>query len=457
MATDKQSAGLTERRIRDAKPSVKTRMLWDRQVNGLGVRITPSGVKSYILNYRFNGQQRRATLGRTSEMSLRAARELAGEELAKIRKGGPGPLQRRREAREAPTVNHGLDRFFNEYAPQRIARGRMRERTRYDYTKQADRTIRPKLGKLKIADVTRQDVERAVAERAPVQRNRTLALLSRLFNQFETWGYRPQYTNPCRGIERAKEEPRDRVMKPSEVRAIDEVLGQVDDPFAVAAIRFLFLTGWRVGEARALKWEHVESETREIVLPDSKTGRQTRDVAALALELLGDVPRINGNPYVFAGLRSAAIGYKRLRDCFAHVCQEAGVEDCRLHDIRRTLATSAAASGLGVFLLRDFLGHKTVEMANRYARRAGQELQQANDASAERMAALLAGTHGEAAPIVRVNGPEGDVAIERPVAPAETIANCRELLARGEAPSLALVEDLLEIAKADVDRPVQGR
>ena len=453
MPTHNQSAGLTQRRIRDAKPDVKTRIVWDLQIKGLGVRITPAGVKSYVLSYRVGGWKRRATLARTSEMSLRAARELASEELAKIRRGGPGPLQRRREAREAPTVNDGLDRFFNEYAPQRIARGRMRERTRYDYTKQAARTIRPKLGKFKIADVTRQDVERAVAERAPVQRNRTLALLSRLFNQFETWGYRPQYTNPCRGIERAKEEPRDRVMKPSEVRAIDEVLGQVDDPFAVAAIRFLFLTGWRVGEARALKWEHVELETREIVLPDSKTGRQTRDVAALALELLGDVPRINGNPYVFAGSRSAAIGYKRLRDCFAHVCQEAGVEDCRLHDIRRTSATSAAASGLSVFLLRDLLGHKTVEMANRYARRAGQELQQAHDASAERMAAMLAGTHGEAAPIVRGNGPEGDVAIKRPVAPAETIANCRELLARGEAPSLALVASLLEIAKAGLERP----
>ena len=454
MATDKQSAGLTERRIRDAKPSVKTRMLWDHRVKGLGVRITPSGAKSYILNYRIDGEQHRATLGRTSETSLRAARERAGRELVKIRKGGPGPLQRSREAREAPTVNDGLDRFFNEYVPQRMAVRRMGERTRYDYTKQADRTIRPKLGKLKIAHVTCQDVEDAVAERAPVQRNRTLALLSRLFNLFETWKYRPQNTNPCRGIDRAKEESRGRVIKPSELRAIDEVLGQVDDPFAVAAIRFLFLTGWRVGEARALKWEHVESETREIVLPVSKTGRQTRDVAALALELLGDVPRINGNPYVFAGSRSAAISYKRLRDCFARVCREAGVEDCRLHDIRRTVATSAAASGLGVFLLRDLLGHKTLEMANRYARRAGQELQHANDASAKRVAALLAGTHREATPIARGNGSEGEVALKRPVTPAETIAYCRAVLARGGAPSPELVEDLLEIAKAGVDRPV---
>ena len=457
MGTDKQFAGLTEYRIRDAKPGAKTRICWDHKVKGLGVRITPAGAKSYILNYRIDGREHRATLARPTEISLREARERAGSELAEIRKGGRGPLQRRREAREAPTVNDGLDRFFNEYVPQRMADRRMGKRTRDDYIRQADRTVRPKLGKLKIAHVTRQNVERAVAELAPVQRNRTLALLSRLFNLFETWDYRPQHTNPCRGIERAKEEPRDRVIKPSESRAIGEVLGQVDDPIPVAAIRFLFLTGWRVGEARALKWEHVESETREITLPESKTGKQIRDVAALALEHLGDVPRINGNSYVFAGSRSAAISYKRLRDCFARVCREAGIEDCRLHDIRRTAATSAAASGLSVFLLRDFLGHKTVEMANRYARRAGQELQQVNDASAGRMAALLAGTDGEAAPIARGNGPEGDVAIKRPVTPAETIAYCRAVLARGEAPSRAVVESLLEIAEAGIDRSIQGR
>ncbi len=403
MATDKQSAGLTERRIRDAKPSVKTRILWDHQVKGLGVRVTPAGTKSYILNYRIAGREHRATLARASEIPLREARELAGRELAEVRTGGADPLKRRREWRQAPTVNEGLDRFFNEYVPRRIANGRMSARTRYDYGKQADRTIRPALGKLKIADVTRHDIERAVAPRAPVQRNRTLALLSRLFNLFETWEYRSQNTNPCKGIEKAKEEPRDRVIKPSELQALGEALLRVNDTHPVAAIRFLFLTGWRAGEALGLKWEDVDFETGEIVLPSTKTGREPRMVAALALQLLADVPRINGNPYVFAGSRSVAIGYKRLRDCFARICREAGIKDCRLHDIRRTTATSAAASGLSVFLIRDLLDHKSIEMANRYARRAGDALRPAHDISAERMAAKMTGKRGEVVPLERRN------------------------------------------------------
>ena len=455
MATDGQSTGLTERRIRDAKPGAKTRVLWDHQVKGLGVRVTPASAKSYILNYRVAGREHRATLGRPSETSLRAARELAGRELAAIRAGGPGPLQRRRGARDAPTVSDGLDRFFNEYVLRRIAARRMSERTRYDYAKQADRTIRPALGKSKIAHVTQDDVERAVAPRAPVQRNRTLALLSRLFNLFETWGYRPQNTNPCKGVERAKEEPRDRIIRPSELQALGAALSRSDDTYPVAAIRFLLLTGWRNGEALGLKWKHIDFETGEIVLPTTKAGRQTRKLPALAMRFLSDVPRINGNPYVFAGSRSVAIGYKRLRDCFARICREAGIEDCRLHDIRRTTATSASASGLSVLLLRDLLGHKSVEMANRYARRAGEALQQAHDASAERMTAMLTDKREGVVPTERRNGPEGDIATKRHLTPDETVANCHKVLMRGETPSPALIEALLEIAKAGLDRPSQ--
>ena len=95
---------LTERIVRDAKPGPKNRILWDSTVKGLGLRITPKGVKSYILNYRINGRERRATIARTSEISLKIARERAGEQLVRIRAGEPDPLERKREAREAPTV-----------------------------------------------------------------------------------------------------------------------------------------------------------------------------------------------------------------------------------------------------------------------------------------------------------------------------------------------------------------
>ena len=202
---------LTERLIRDAKPKPKTRIIWDSQVKGLGLRITPGAVKAFILNYRTAGRLRRATIGRYPAIGLRAARERAGAELAGIRAGEADPLERQREAREAPTVAEGLDRFFGKYAPARQAIGRMAPKTVEEYGYQARSIIRPALGDRKVADVTRRHVERMIEPLPRVQRNRTMALTSRLFTLFESWGWRPQHTNPVRGIERAREEPRDRV------------------------------------------------------------------------------------------------------------------------------------------------------------------------------------------------------------------------------------------------------
>ena len=125
---------------------------------------------------------------------------------------------------ESPIVADGVQRFFEEYVPRRIADGRMSERTKSDYRKQATLTILPGLGKRKIADVTRADIERAVSPRAPVQRNRTVALISRLFSLFEDWEWRAQNTNPARRIEKAREEPRDRVLAPSELAALAAAL-----------------------------------------------------------------------------------------------------------------------------------------------------------------------------------------------------------------------------------------
>ena len=213
---------LTERTIRDAQPGPKQRFLWDAQVKGLGVRITPAGSKAYVLDYRIHGRRRRGVLARVSEISLREARQRAGAELARIRAGESDPLTRRQEAREAPTVNGGIDRFFGEHAPARIATERLTERTVREYRWQADRHIRPAIGKRRIEDVTRHDVARMVRDLSPVPRNRILALTSRLFTLFEHWELRPQHTNPARGIERSVEEPRDRVLSPSELAALGD-------------------------------------------------------------------------------------------------------------------------------------------------------------------------------------------------------------------------------------------
>ena len=382
---------LTERIVRNEKSDGQTRIVWDNQVKGLGLRISTKGTKAYILSYRVNGRKRQATLARASEISLKRVREIAGGQLVRIRAGEADPLESKRKAKEAPTVDDGLQRFFDEFAPARIKMGRLSPRTLKDYRWQASRFLEPSLGKLKIADVKRDHVERMVASLPKTLRNRTLAFVSRLFNQFERWGWRPQQTNPAYGIERAREEARDRVLSPSEMEELAKALKLFEGqhPVSVAVIRFAALTGLRIGEVLGIKWEHVDFEMGKLVLPQTKTGRRVHDLPEPALALLAEIPR--SGQWTFTNTGKSATIYRTVRRHFMEIVTEAGIEDVRLHDLRRTVMTRAAASGVGTHVLRDLLGHKSTAMADRYIRALGNPVKEAREQVGAEMAAMMGG------------------------------------------------------------------
>ena len=384
-------AMLTERIIRDAKPAARPRLLWDVQVRGFGVRVTPGGVKSYILNYRADGRERRLTIGRCAELSLRDARERAARELVTIRAGEVDPLERRREEREAPTVREGLARLFDEWAPARQRIGRLTVGTLNEYRKHARRYVGPALGALKVGRVTRRHVERMVDGLPRTQHNRVLAFTSRLFRLFESWGWRAQNTNPARGIERARETPRDRTLAPTELHALSTALDSLADrhPASVAAIRFAAVTGLRIGEVLAIRRVDVDIEQARLTVPEGKTGRRQHDLPVPALDILGGVPRIN-DEWVFSTGRSH-VTYRHVRTVFAEAVRVAALVDVRLHDLRRGVMTRAAAAGVGTHVLRDLLGHRTAAMADRYVRAVGSPVRDAREAIGVEIAAAMVG------------------------------------------------------------------
>ena len=406
MALDRNSRGqksssvpLTERRIRDAKPGPKTAILWDEALKGFGVRITPAGVKSYILNYRVAGRERRATLARCSEIALKEARERAGHELAAIRSGEADPLKRRQEAREAPTVAVLAERYFNIEAPARIERGRLKAGTVETYGYQSRTHILPAIGQRRVEDVTRADVERMVAPLPSVTRNRVLALTSGLFRLAETWDLRPYGTNPTRGVERAREEARDRTLAPSELAALAAALSEAEARFPanVAAIRFAAVTGLRIGEVLAVRWKDIDFETGRLILPETKTGRRGHDLPTPALEVLSALPRCG--EWAFTNNGKAPATYKRVRETFARVAAAAGLADVRLHDLRRTLMTRAALAGVGAHVLRDLLGHSDTAVADRYIRTLGDPVREARERVGGEIAAMMAGKGADVVPL----------------------------------------------------------
>ena len=267
---------LSERVVRDAKPSAKAYIIWDQELLGIGCKVHPSGQKRYVLTYLSGGVRRQSTIGRCSEMSLREARDRARAELVRIRDGEPGPIERQRESLEAPTVNDALERFFGETVPRRIASGRFSERTAREYRKHARRYVGPALGITQVAKVTRKDVETFAATLVdrPSQRNRVLAFVSALFTWTERWEWRPQHTNPVRGIERGLEQRRRRILTRDEFAALSEALEDAREKRgpSVAAIRVAALTGLRISEVLAMRWSDVDLETGRVHLPGRKTG-----------------------------------------------------------------------------------------------------------------------------------------------------------------------------------------
>ena len=142
--------------------------------------------------------------------------------------------------------------------------GRLAAKTVKEYGFVARRYLGPVLGSRRVADVTRQDVERLVDRLTGPQRNRVLAFTSRVFSLAERWEWREQRSNPVRGVERAREEPRDRVLAPAELAALAGALDNLAErfPASAAAIRVTATTGLRIGEVIAIQWEHVDSRLR---------------------------------------------------------------------------------------------------------------------------------------------------------------------------------------------------
>ena len=201
---------LTERIVREAKADGQARTIWDGQVSGLGLQITPGNKKNFVLRYKVAGRKRQAILSRAGEVSLKEIRQRAGAELVRIRAGETDPMERQRQTREAPTFQDLWERFQSDYVQERLALGRMSKKTAYDYQKVGSLYLCPALGELRVAAIKRTDIERAAKRAAqyPVQRNRVLAVASRLFSLAESWELREQNSNPVKFVVRSQESAR---------------------------------------------------------------------------------------------------------------------------------------------------------------------------------------------------------------------------------------------------------
>ncbi len=365
---------------------------WDALLRGFGLRVSAHGRKSWVLLTRLRGRLLRYTIGSYPEISLADARDLARSALLLIAEGkNPADERKRREAEPQPETFAAVAAAFIA-GDRRAGPGWARERTRV-----VNRELVPAWGPRPIASITRRDVielVQAIAERgAPVQANRTLAVIGRLYS----WAVNQELApgSPCVGLEKPggseKKRKRERVLSESEVRALWTAWVARGDIFGVYG-RVLLLTAQRRGEVAKMRWADVDLDGALWTIPRAKGGHAHEvPIAPAVVALLRSVPRQAGCEYVFSTRRARPIsGFGKLKDQTAEAAK-VSASGWRLHDLRRTAATEMAKGGTSKEIIRRVLGHAESDVTETYVRHSWlAEKRAALETWAARVAALAA-------------------------------------------------------------------
>lgn len=357
---------LSKRTVDALKPAESDYFLWDDDLPGFGVRVMPSGRKSYLIQYRDSSRRtRRKSLGRHGTVTAEEAKTDARQLLSGVTRGG-NPAEDHRRKRGAPSVAELGERFMADYVPAHCKPSTARE-----YRRSFDLFINPAFGLVKAADVTRPHIAELhhKLRDKPYQANRTLGVLSVMFNQAEIWGLRPDGSNPCRHVKKYAEEKRERYLSPEELARLGQTLGELEksgaeSQAAIDAVRLLILTGCRLGEIQTLKWEHVQPNA--LHLPDSKTGKKKVPIGNGVHAVLDRIGRVEGNPYVIPGKQPGSY-LTDLQKPWRRIRAAAGLPDVRLHDLRHSFASSAVGLGESLPMIGKLLGHSQVQTTARYA------------------------------------------------------------------------------------------
>jgi integrase len=409
---ERKTIGLND--VRNLPPG---HVVWDKKVPGFGARRQKGAAVAYVLFYRTaDGRQRWHTIGRhgapwTPDAARDEARRLLGEVVR-----GDDPATVKRAKRKAATVAELCDVYIEAVEAGRILTRRKAAKkpsTLATDKGRVERHIKPLLGGVKVSAVTREDIERfrdGVTEGATKARiktgkhglarvmggrgtaTRTMGLLGAIFSFAARRGLRPD--NPVRGVERHADGQRNRRLSEAEYSALGEALRTMPErawPIAVAAAKFLALTGWRRGEMLALRWPEVDLATRTARLEDTKTGASLRPLSHAACDVLGQLPRFGERAF------PASVGADRpmrgFHKVWLRVAAKAGLaSDVTPHVLRHSYASIAADLGFSELTIAALLGHKKASVTSKYAHHADAVLLQAADVVADRVAELMGDT-----------------------------------------------------------------
>lgn len=420
---------LTRKAIAAIEPADKATIYYDADVKGFGLKVMPSGARSWIIEYRpgVGGRtvaKKRIKIGTPATHSPEEARDEASRTLARVTLGGD-PAAARAEERATLSVREVVESYLDKHVANK-----RKANTERLYRWVLNDHVVPAIGSMRASLVTRADVTRMqasitrgrkdLANGGRTTANRTLAVLSAMFNWAGGEGLVPDGFNPVPKVERYRENKKERYLSTDELAALGSALVEAEttglpyevdetrstskhapkaenrltvfSPHVTGAIRLLILTGCRLREILDLTWADFDRERGLLFLPDSKTGKKTVVLSTAAIEVLSTIPRIGR--YVIASSSAGSENEKPRADLkkpWDSIRARAGLDGVRLHDLRHSFASIGAGSGLGLPILGKLLGHTQAATTSRYAHLDADPVRRAADVIADRIAAAMGG------------------------------------------------------------------
>ncbi|HUS97825.1 MAG TPA: tyrosine-type recombinase/integrase [Hyphomicrobiaceae bacterium] len=381
----------------------------DTDLPGYFVR-RQTGAATYFVRKYANGQRHFVTVGEHGRegWTERRARDQALQVIAAL-KQGRDPATERSSAKSMPT----LAQFAADFIALRGTT--LKKGTLANYRSLLNKQIAPRngaghlardcLGNFKLDALSHRQVAAVHASlwETPRAANHMLAFLSSVYSEAQAAGLVPEDVNPTQRVKRYTIQARQRFLSEEEIGRVGEVLTQAEldgseDPYAIAAIRLLILTGCRRNEILDARWDWIDFERGLLNLPDSKTGAKPIYLSPPAIALLRTLPRVNGNPFIIVGakegqswvnLRKVWVRVRVRADLQPTIFGNGKIEQVRIHDLRHSFASLLASGGASLPMIGKLLGHSQPQTTARYTHLTDDPLRRLSDDLGKRASILL--------------------------------------------------------------------
>jgi len=394
---------------------------WDENFEGFGVRVYPTGGRTYVCTYRVNRRKRLAKLGRVDVLTLDQASKKAKAYLGKVA-NNDDPLEQSDATKKAPTVEELVKAYIEGHAkPQKKTWKDDESALRRNLVADFRLTLAQNITSAEIAAISVR-----IGSKHPYAANNFLDRVRKMYN----WGKAPakliprHFENPVTGVKRFPRHKRRRFITTVEMPLFIRALEQDQSDYARHAIWLLLLTGMRMREVLKAKWDNVDWDMGTLYVGLTKNGEPLLSpLSDLALERLRMIPRTSANPYIICG-RDRDTHHKGLQAILKRIKRRSGLTNIRIHDLRRTVGSWLAQSGVSLHLIGDVLNHLDTSTTAGYAYFQTQHRRDALSGHADKVWKL-------AAPHILEKSKPESLVVEKVLAPA----NNAQLVSSASVPS----------------------